>query len=147
MAAVSTACPGGGNKSEFCTSSLENQGNVFLFYNFSKLLTKWINTMYIPAWCYSYLITHYTLISGIAGVERGKPLTKPSANRLVVIPALDRVLRVHVQAEQVGVLLVGAKPEGLDEGVELRGVGLQVLPDHLGKSVGSVVAHLEIRKM
>ena len=52
-----------------------------------------------------------------------------------------------MQAEQVGVLLVGAEPEGLDEGVELRGVGLQVLPDHLGKSVGSVVAHLEIRKM
>ena len=30
----------------------------------------------------------------------------------------------------------------MDESVKLRGVGLQVLPNHLGQSVGSVVAHL-----
>ena len=93
-----------------------------------------------------YLISHHPL-RGVGRLERGKLLPKPFANRLVVIPPLNCVLRVHVQAEQVGVLLVRAKPKGLDEGVEFRGVGLQVFPNHLGKSVGSIVAHLEIQTM
>ena len=47
-----------------------------------------------------------------------------------------------MQAEQFDVFLVGAKTEGLDERVELGGVGLQVFPNHFRKSVRSVVAHL-----
>ena len=48
-----------------------------------------------------------------------------------------------MQTQQVDILLVGAETERLDESVELGGVGLQVFPNNLGKTVGGVVAHLE----